>query len=670
MLNLLKDANRLFDDENYKEALDIYRKASVKYGDEYLDFNIEICKKKIRQENNILNRHFDCIHVANPKQNRVNRLKIANHLKRRNIDFELFEGGAQYGDIYIRILKDVQKKSYKRVLIFRDDIILHNHFEKRFSDFIGTVGDNWKVLQLGGFESDTDMFDMEDGGCFPLKSGDPTDSFAVALDLAAVNELIKTVAEGVSFGHIPLGEIYDKYPQKCFAAYPDMVILDKYQNIDSAKNYNLINFSYPLPKPSIAVLITSKTNLKYFPQFSSVKELPFNLRIYFNSSDGIRPLHNIDILDMPANKIVPIENESIILPRSDFAVTLSEDEILSESDLVKFIEYKTGIRKNNQTPLTELRAKHNRIIPGRVSVIIPTYKRPKNLKNALSSVVSQDYKDIEVIVVSDNEYGSDYERETEEIVNAFKDTNPNCEILLIKHSVNRNGAAARNTGILRSTGEFICFLDDDDIYLLGRLSKSIRALMVQEKTTGAIYCGYLGWNSPQNDTSRYKSGDLTLEILLLEYKKHYLHTDTATYRREAILNLNGFDESYRRHQDLELNLRFFEQYEMAVVREVLAHINPEPSPVDNKVLNMDILHLKSKFLRQFKPIIESFPLDIQRRVYALHHSEVLKHNIEKEKSIEYYKSQFHDFSAQILFELLQNSEDEIVRKNKHKNIGI
>jgi hypothetical protein len=68
---------------------------------------------------------------------------------------------------------------------------------------------------------------------------------------------------------------------------------------------------------------------------------------------------------------------------------------------------------------------------------------------------------------------------------------------------------------------------------------------------------------------RYIEGNLTLEILQLDYKKHYLHTNTATYKREAYVNLNGFDESYRRHQDLEFNLRFFEMYEMKAVRQAL-----------------------------------------------------------------------------------------------------
>ncbi|WP_438883286.1 hypothetical protein, partial [Bacillus cereus group sp. Bce013] len=88
----------------------------------------------------------------------------------------------------------------------------------------------------------------------------------------------------------------------------------------------------------------------------------------------------------------------------------------------------------------------------------------------------------------------------------------------------------------------------------------VAKLIVTPDDVGAVYCGFLGWNSSENDLHRYKEGDLTLDILMLDYKNHYLHTNTATYKRHVVLSINGFDESYHRHQDLEFNLRFFESY--------------------------------------------------------------------------------------------------------------
>ena len=381
-----------------------------------------------------------------------------------------------------------------------------------------------------------------------------------------------------------------------------------------------INFDYPLSKPSISIIITSKYNLKYYSNFSKTKQLPFNLRLFFNSSDGLRPLHNTDLLNATENKIQPL-NDPIFIPESDYLVTIGKEEILTENDIVKFIEYKLEIQDNNTTPLEEIEVCRRTVKKDRVSVIIPTYKSPKGLKNALASVVAQDYPDTEVIIVCDNGENSNFAEETRQIVSSFDGKNDNCNIVLLEHGVNRNGAAARNTGILSATGEYICFLDDDDTYLPGRLSKSIKVLKTTNKAVGAVYCGYVGCNSPVDDLSRYQTGDLTLDILLLNHHKHYLHTDTTTYKREAVLRINGFDESYRRHQDLEFNLRFFELYTVESLKESLVQRNLVPPEVHNQIFNLQMLELKQKFLNQFSYIIETYDQNMQKSIYEANWAE-------------------------------------------------
>ena len=267
---------------------------------------------------------------------------------------------------------------------------------------------------------------------------------------------------------------------------------------------------------------------------------------------------------------------------------IEDDEVL---DLIKYVDNKLNGNNIEIEGFNEVTITNSKQIKGRVSVIIPTYKRPKNLENALLSVLTQDYTDKEIIIISDNGKDSEFNLITEDIINKIKESHPNEIIRYISHSANRNGAAARNTGLLNCTGEYITFLDDDDIYLPDRLSKSINKLKNTQQKIGAVYCGFLGWNSPEDDKNRYQKGNLSKELLLLEYKKHYLHTNTATYKYEALMALNGFDESYRRHQDIELNLRFFEQYEIETVQFSGVRLNPEPSDVSNKIFNIDILNL-------------------------------------------------------------------------------
>ena len=84
----------------------------------------------------------------------------------------------------------------------------------------------------------------------------------------------------------------------------------------------------------------------------------------------------------------------------------------------------------------------------KVSTIITTYRRADMLKRAIDSVLNQTYSNIEVIVVDDNDEKSEDRKNTEEIMTSYAN---NPKVKYIKHKVNMNGAAARNTGIKNST---------------------------------------------------------------------------------------------------------------------------------------------------------------------------------------------------------------------------
>jgi glycosyltransferase involved in cell wall biosynthesis len=630
-----------------------------------------------------VNQYFDNIYLVNLQHKKENRLKTATHLAKNNMRFELFEatngyvgealdryqkyastptggmtryasfnekevkrgkkyiesaGAVGYICTYLRILQDAKNKGYKRFLILEDDVVLANNFEDKFLEFIKYVDDDWKLLQLGasqyGWESVNEIEANRNGHYLPRRL-DTCGSFAIAFDCSIIDELIE--AEKffeAPFDHLPMGEIYERYLGKCYVAFPNLVMPDvadssirggRCQYTHGAKmKWPLDQFDYPVPKPRVSVVLKDKENLRYLTGFSKYADQPFSLGIFYPSADGFRPLHNKEFSEN-FNFSTGQSDLPLKLPESDYYLTLDAQQVLTENDIIAYIDFVVGITVSNTSVLKPLDCEPLKVVPGRVSVIIPTYKRAKNLKNALMSACSQNYHDIEIIVVSDNGQNSEFNEETREIVESVLVQSSKKNIMLIEHSENRNGAAARNTGLLHSTGEFICFLDDDDIYLEGRISESVEKLRGSPKNVGAVYCGFLGWNSPVNDLNRYKEGNLALELLLLDYKKHYLHTNTATYKREAVLSLNGFDESYRRHQDLEFNLRFFETYEVRAVMNCLVRLNPEPSGVDNKIFNIDLLNLKTKFLSQFDSVITSFGIETAKKIYLKHWAEVARY---------------------------------------------
>ena len=112
----------------------------------------------------------------------------------------------------------------------------------------------------------------------------------------------------------------------------------------------------------------------------------------------------------------------------------------------------------------------------KVSVIIPTYKRKKEMVNrAVESVLNQTYNNIEIILIDDNAK-PEHQSYREEIENYVKEKN-NDKIIYIQNKENLGGALARNVGIEKATGDYITFLDDDDKYLPLKIEKQINFML-------------------------------------------------------------------------------------------------------------------------------------------------------------------------------------------------
>lgn len=105
-----------------------------------------------------------------------------------------------------------------------------------------------------------------------------------------------------------------------------------------------------------------------------------------------------------------------------------------------------------------------------VSVIIPTYGRSELLARAIDSVLAQTHRPLEIIVVDDNPQGDAHRLATRERLADYIERG---EIIYYPRRHNGGGAKARNSGILRSRGEYITFLDDDDYYHPQKIARQL-----------------------------------------------------------------------------------------------------------------------------------------------------------------------------------------------------
>src|SRR5699024_5430762 len=187
-----------------------------------------------------------------------------------------------------------------------------------------------------------------------------------------------------------------------------------------------------------------------------------------------------------------------------------------------------------------------------VSVIIPTYGRPEGLKRAIQSVMNQSYENIEVLIIDDNNPNSTERQQTEEIMKKYEHEE---RIRYIQHSCNKNGSVARNTGIKKSKGEFIAFLDNDDEFLERKIELQVNKIEKLGKPYGIVYTKFLRKqnNKILDKGIEDRTGNLTKEILKGNF---YISAGSnIMIRREIVEEINGFNEKFLRRQDLEFLIR-------------------------------------------------------------------------------------------------------------------
>jgi glycosyltransferase involved in cell wall biosynthesis len=192
-----------------------------------------------------------------------------------------------------------------------------------------------------------------------------------------------------------------------------------------------------------------------------------------------------------------------------------------------------------------------------VSVIIPTYNRAPFVEEAIRSVLAQDFKDFELVVVDDG--STDGTRET---LKRYADS------IAILHQEHRGVSSARNTGIKHSQGAYIAFLDSDDLWLPGKLSTQVsffeehpQALICQ---TEEIWLRKGVRVNPRKVHKKY-SGEIFEHCLSL----CRVSPSSAMIRRVLFEEVGLFDEDLPACEDYDLWLRVACRYPIYLIDKPL-----------------------------------------------------------------------------------------------------
>ena len=227
-----------------------------------------------------------------------------------------------------------------------------------------------------------------------------------------------------------------------------------------------------------------------------------------------------------------------------------------------------------------------------VSVVIPTYKRPDMIARTIQSIKHQTYDNLEIIIVDDNGSGTEMQIQTEEALKQFI----SC-ITYIAHDTNKGGSAARNTGWKVATGQYITFVDDDDELAKSKIEKQVECLEKLDESWGCCYTAYelKKENGKYQRSSEHRSGNCYVDALM---RTMFMGSGSNLFLRKSVVDeINGYDESFVRNQDIEFLARVCEKYKIAFIDEVLLTIYQEgnrPKRSLEKIEEVN-LHYLTKF---------------------------------------------------------------------------
>jgi glycosyltransferase involved in cell wall biosynthesis len=215
----------------------------------------------------------------------------------------------------------------------------------------------------------------------------------------------------------------------------------------------------------------------------------------------------------------------------------------------------------------------------RVSVVIPTYNRAQLIAESIKSVLDQTFTDFELIVVDDGSTDN-----TREVVDSFQDSRIRYICL-----ENRGAAAARNNGIQASSGEYVAFLDSDDVLLKKALESGVQVLDRHPEV--AFSCGQIyrmdekgrvfGVRKLRCRHASIRQG--TEEIVQFLVYGNHINTMTVMARRSCLFEVGLFDTTFRYgSEDFDLFVRLAKKYAVAYIAKPIAKAREHSGRISNE----------------------------------------------------------------------------------------
>jgi len=217
-----------------------------------------------------------------------------------------------------------------------------------------------------------------------------------------------------------------------------------------------------------------------------------------------------------------------------------------------------------------------------ISVVLPVFNGEETIKETVNSVLNQTFRNWELIVINDGSQDA-----TLEIVSSIKD-----ERIKVFSYPNKGQPASRNRGIARAKGEYISFIDADDLWTADKLEAQYQAL--RDNPQAAVAYSWTDWIDESGQLLSCGSyisenGDVFAQLLLQDF---IANGSNPLIRRQALLNVGNFDESLSNAHDWDMWLRLAAHYPFVVVPSAQILYRKSTSSMSANVWGMEASSLR------------------------------------------------------------------------------
>ena len=212
-----------------------------------------------------------------------------------------------------------------------------------------------------------------------------------------------------------------------------------------------------------------------------------------------------------------------------------------------------------------------------ISIIIPVYNGEKTIQKTIESVLQQTFKDFEIILINDGSQDS-----TLDVINNIKD-----ERLRVFSYPNAGVSTSRNRGLALARGEFISFLDADDLWTPDKLETQLKAL--QNNSQAAVAYSWSDWIDESGQFLR-SGGHITVNGKVFEHLlvRDFIESGSnPLIRRQALDEVGEFEPSVTPAEDWDMWLRLAARYHYTTVPKVQILYRIAANSVSSNVVKME-----------------------------------------------------------------------------------